>query len=343
MADDSQPIKYVYVDSTNRDTTLYPDGSQYVLHLTAPIHSVIQVDLVAAKVPNTMYNLTDGSNVLVFSTASTTSNISVAPGFYSPCGLSRAIMNSGGGTAFCIEYLEDEGRYLFSSSVQFTLKGTTSEIRKLLGLDTGTLSSFSSASNPIYTIYTSKWLYKSTQITNFSTNEYVFLDIDELRTTSVIDAKKLINGTTDGATMRSTFGQVPMDVPSGSIKSFKETSDYKQFVQFTTPIPKLQRLTIQWVDNQGQLLNFQGFNNNAFTLRFHCEYRKVPEPPPPLRDVELKRIVEAMTIALPPPPKEEDKKFRIPWFLLVLATLIGIFIWRTFGPKPPGQPIQLQK
>mgnify|MGYP003343848811 CR=1 FL=1 len=74
MADDSQRIKYVYADSTNRDKTFYPSGNTYTLHLTNPIHSVIQVDLVAAKVPNTMYNILDGSNVLTFTSNSTTTS-----------------------------------------------------------------------------------------------------------------------------------------------------------------------------------------------------------------------------------------------------------------------------
>ena len=66
MADDSQRTKYIFADSTNRDTSIYPYGNAYTLHLTNPVHSVVQVDLVAAKVPNTMYNLTNGSNVFVF-------------------------------------------------------------------------------------------------------------------------------------------------------------------------------------------------------------------------------------------------------------------------------------
>ena len=277
MADDSQPIKYVYVDSTNRDVSVYPHGSSYVLHLTSPIHSVVQVDLVAAKVPNTMYNLTNGSNVLAFNESS----VSIPPGFYTPCGLSKALVNAAGGSLFCIEFLQDEGKFLVTSGVSFTIEGTSSEIRKLLGLTQGTHSSFSAASDPVYALdprYIGRHLFKSQNIVDITTNEYVFLDIDELRTTSVIDAKKLIGGTTEGATMRSTFGQVPMDVPSGSIKNFKETSDYKQWIQFTTPIPKISRLTIRWVDHQGQLIDFQSFDNNAFTLRFHCEYQKVPEP-----------------------------------------------------------------
>jgi hypothetical protein len=335
MADDSQPIKYVYVDSTSRDADIYPNGNAYTLHLTAPIHSVVQVDLVAAKVPNTMYNLTNGSNVFVFTNSNTaaTTNVSIPPGYYAAFGLSQALVNATGGAKFCMDFLQDEGKYIFSSNVQFTIQGTTSEILTMLGLNSGTHSSFYSSTSPIYandSNYQGRWLYKSHKIIDLSTNEYVFLDIDELRTTSVIDAKKLIGGTTEGATMRSTFGQIPMDVPSGSIKNFKETSDYKQFVQFTTPIPKLQRLTVRWVDHRGQLLDFQSFNNNAFTLRFHCEYQKVPEPTPPLQDVEIKRIVEAMTFKIPEVEKEAPRP-KIQWWLIILVLVVIIFAWKTYG------------
>lgn len=341
MADDSQPIKYVYVDSTNRDVSIYPDGASYTLHLTAPLHSVVQVDLVAAKAPNTMYNLTNGSNVFVFTNLASglASNVSVPPGYYSAGGLAQALVNSAGCGVFCMDFQQDEGKYLFSSNVQFTVQGTTSEIQKMIGLDSGTQTSFYASTSRVYAVdsdYQGRWLLKSSKIIDLSKNEYIFLDIDELRTTSVIDAKKLVGvgGTTEGATMRSTFGQIPMDVPSGSIKNFKETSDYKQYIQFVTPIPKLQRLTIRWVDHLGQLINFQTYNNNAFTLRFHCVYHKVPEPPPPLQDLEIRRIVEAMTIALPPPERKEPKR-KMKWWIIFLVLLGSIIVYRSW-PRPPA-------
>ena len=340
MADDSQPIKYVYVDSTNRDSNIFPNGNSYTLHLTNPLHSVIQVDLVAAKVPNTVYNLTNGSNVLVFTNmtdalAPITSNISIPTGYYSAYGLSQALVNSSG-LIFCMDFNQDEGRYIFSSNVQFNLQGTTSEIRTLLGLDSGTLISFYSSSSLIYandSNYTGQWLYKSSNIINLTVNEYVFLDIEELRTTSVLDAKKLVGGTTEGSSIRNSFGMIPMDVPSGVVKNYKEGADYRQYIMFTSPIPKISRLTVRWTDSQGRPVNFQGFDNNAFTLRFHCEYRKPLPPPQPLQDVELKRIIEAMTIALPPPP-EKKTKFKIPWVLIFLVLVICFAIYKTFGPKP---------
>lgn len=346
MADDSQPVKYVYVDATNRDTTLYPSGNSYTLHLTNPLHSIIQVDLVAAKVPNTMFNLTSGSNVLIFTNLSNvlapiTSNISIPPGYYSATGLAQALVNSSG-VLFCMDFNQDEGKYLVSSNVQFNLQGTTSEIRTLMGINSGTLSSFYYSTSDVYardTTYAGRWLYKSNKIVNFTVNEYVFLDIEELRTTSVLDAKKIVGDTTDGSSIRNSFGMVPMDVPSGIVKNYKEGADYRQYIMFTSPIPKISRLTIRWVDARGQPVNFQGFDNNAFTLRFHCEYRKPLPPPQPLQDVELKRIIDAMTIALPP-PKKETPRMKIPWVLIFLVLVVCFALYKTFGPKPAPVVVQ---
>ena len=294
--DDSQVIKYAYADSTNRDVTIYPSGSEYTLHLTNPIKNIMRIDLVAAKVPNTMYNVTNGNNFVSVNAT----NVSIAPGYYSANGLANAIMNaSGGGSAITIDFLCDEGKYLFSNTSAFTFTALTDEAKRMLGVTTVTSSPASG--NPVYALdptYGTLAIAKSTSIIDLSVNEYVFLDIQEFRTTSVLDAKKLVNGTTEGSSIRSSFGMVPMDVPGGSIKNYKETSDYKQYVEYDYPIVKLDRLTVRWIDKNGQLLNFNGFENNAFTLRFKCIFVKPDPPPPPLRDVELDRQHDSITVII---------------------------------------------
>ena len=76
--------RLLFADSKNRD---YPSGNSYVLHLTRPIKNIERVDLVSARVPNTMWNCTQGSNV--FSTD--TSNVSINPGFYSAYTLAQDV------------------------------------------------------------------------------------------------------------------------------------------------------------------------------------------------------------------------------------------------------------
>ena len=57
--------RLVFVSSDLRDSNLYPDGNSYTLHMTLPIKNISKVDLVSAHFPNSMYNVTKSSNVIV--------------------------------------------------------------------------------------------------------------------------------------------------------------------------------------------------------------------------------------------------------------------------------------
>jgi hypothetical protein len=324
--------RLLFADSDNRDATLYPEGSSYVLHLTRPIKNIERIDLVSARVPNTMYNLTDGSNVLVISG----SNVSLNHGFYSVYTLAQAITNTG---LVVAEYLPAEGHFIFSSVTQFTLKIETSELALLLGLTHGTTytSALAGTTDPTYA---TKYIQKSTTLVDLSLNDYIFLDIDELRTPSHVDTGSLqgTTGTISGSNANRNFAPVILDVNSGCIKNFHENKDYRVSVEYPEPIASLQRLTVRWVDKSGALLNFRGWNANAFVLRIHIredQERTLP-PPPPLQDIEIKRIIEAMTIAMPPPAAKESKR-KIPWWLNLIV-LLGAIVGYKSWPRPavPG-------
>lgn len=314
--------KYVYADSTNRDSTLYPSGNSYTLHLTTPVQLVTQVDLIAALIPNTMYNLNNGSNVVTFNGT----NISIPPGYYSAYGLGQALANSSG-FLFCVDFSESEGKFIFSSDVSsFTFQANTSEMQRMLGLDSGSYSSFSGSTDSVYgrdLTYSTRSLLKSIRVVNLSVNEYVFLDIDELRSTDMIDSKSLVNETFSGLTIRSTFGMIPMDVTSGTFKTFKESTDYKLSIKFDTPLSKISRLTIRILDKTGVPVNFQGFESNAFLLRFHVLEPKEPEPEPlpSITKLEVQRMLETIK----PPSAPTKKSGGVPRYALyfVILLLIG--------------------
>ena len=42
----------VYVDSNNRNQTLYPNSNSYTLHLTTPIKNITKVEVLSAMLPN---------------------------------------------------------------------------------------------------------------------------------------------------------------------------------------------------------------------------------------------------------------------------------------------------
>jgi len=314
---------YVYADSTNRDTTLYPSGNSFTLHLTTPIQQIVAVDLVSAKVPNSFYNLTSGSNV--FQINSTL--FSLSPGFYSACGLAKSVTDSTG-KSHVTEFVADQGKFIISSVGAFTFEPLTSEIQNLLGMTASVHTAVLGSSIPEYTndpYYATRYIVKSDRVIDLSTNEFVFLDIDELRSVQMVDSKSLVSETYAGTTIRSTFGMIPMDVSSGTIKHFKEQTDYRLRITFDTPLSKISRLTIRWIDKDGQMLNFQGFDNTAFVLRFEVNEPKEPppEPEPNLTELEVKRLVESM---LPPPMPAPKRKIPRIFLYLVIMALLGMGI-----------------
>ena len=339
--------RLVFADSLNRDSSLYPTGDSYILHLTTPIKNIERVDLVSARVPNTMYNITDGTGIFTIGS----NVISIRNGFYSAYGMAAAVTSN---ALVTLDYLPDEGKFTFSNPGAFSITIQSEEFAKIVGLSNATThtATLATALDPAYI---GKYIIRSTTMVDLTLNDYVFLDIDELRTPHNVDARKLegSSGTVSGSNANRAFAPIVMDVGSACIKNFHENKDYRISVEYPEPINVLQRLTVRWFDRDGKLLDFRGWDTNAFVLRVHVkpEPERALPPPPPLQDVELKRIIDAMTLALPPPPKEESKKFKIPWFLLVLATLIGIFIWKTFGnrigatqvPMAPQVPVQMMR
>jgi hypothetical protein len=326
---ESASTRLIFSDAANRDVSLYPSGNSYVLHLTRPIRNIEKVDLVSARVPNTMYNLTDGSNIFSYNS----SNVSLNQGFYSAYTLAQAVTSN---ATVTLDYLPQEGHFIFSSSSSFTLKIQSSEFATMVGLTNG-VSYTASLATSLDPAYATKYIVKSTTLVDFSLNEYIFLDIDELKTPFHVDTGALqgTTGTISGSNANRAFAPIIMDVGSACIKNFHENKDYRVSVDYPEPINSLQRLTVRWVDKDGKLLDFRGWNTNAFVLRLHVTPDPEPTlpPPQPLEEIQIKRLVEAMKVAPPPPP--EPKKHKIPWILIILVILAGFIAWKSWPKSAP--------
>ena len=322
--------RLLFADSQNRDVTLYPDGNSYILHLTRPLRNVERVELVSARLPNTMYNLTDGSNVL---TLNGTSNVSLNSGFYSAYTLAAAVTAATSNVP-ALNYLVSEGHYLFTNPTSFSIKIRSNELGTMLGMAPGVdlTAALAPVTDPTYS---GLYVLRSSTLVDFSLNDYVFLDIDELKTPFNIDTGAIqgTTGTISGSNANRAFAPIIMDVGSACIKNFHENKDYSISVVYPEPINSLQRLTIRWIDRDGNLLDFRGWNTNAFVLRVYIASDPKPTlpPPEPLEQIEIKRIVEAMKV-MPPPPPEPGIRKRIPWWIIILVLLVGIVVWKSLPP-----------
>lgn len=318
-------VYYLHVDSKNRDTNLYPHGNTYVLHVPTTIKNVTKVDLVSARIPNTMYNLTDGTNV--FSTASLSSPVSITPGFYSAQLLADE-MNERLNIRESIQYSQAEGKFLYlTNESTSTITIHSKELAKMLGLDANKTYTVS-----LLDIAISGFSYavRSERVVDFSLNEYVFLDIEEFRSPFFSDAKSMpLSGTNAG----NMFAAIPMDVPSTQVKNFKENTDYSVSID-VNPRQTLSRITVHWYDKDLRALNFRGFDNNGFILRLHTDTVVDPIPNEHLQDEEtidayIKLVKDRLNeeaiaaAAAAEASKKEKIKFG-KWFLfLVLVVLLG--------------------
>ena len=301
-------IHHIHVESKNRNMNVYPHGNSYVLNFTNPLKEVIKVDLVSAKIPNSMYNLNYGTNV--FSTY-ITSYSNLIPGHYSACSLVDEMNKHFDIKGERIYYSQFEGKLYYLTNYEggtFTIY--SDELSKMFGLESNVTYTVEPLEFPIYDLY---YAVKSHKVVDFSLNEYVFLDIEEFR-------NPFFN-TLSSDNAGNMFAVIPMDVVSGQIKTFKETTDYVM-TQNTTHRMTLSKLTIRWYDKDFKLINFQGFDNNGFVLRVYTQ-RIVKKPEKPkLR--YIKELEKREKEKEPPPPPKKIKFGR--WS--VFAAIIGIlFFW----------------
>ena len=291
-------INHMFVTSELRDTTKYPAANSYTLHLTHPIKDIRAVELVHAAVPNTMYNLGGSSDpssntnciaVSDFDLNTAPNDYSLSKGFYSATGLQQSVQNAiQNQSNVAVTYLYSEGKFLFTRLDTFpfqlsfgnedmsALMGFTSPPGTIYNSQTVAVPALGTNPVPLYAnnaTYTGKCFIKSDTIVNMHPDEGIFLDIKELRTNFTSEAMKITDqgdyGTYSGMNMNRSFGMIPMDVSGGVVKSFKKTSDYDFTVDYPHPITSLDRLTIQWIDKNGKVVDFNGANDHSFMLRFH--------------------------------------------------------------------------
>ena len=253
----------------------------------------------------------------------TIKNVALNPGFYSTCSLVDTFNNTSQVSNVALSYLEAEGKFIFTGNLT-SVTTLTQEIAEILGLPLGTTISNPIATNAVYNglFPTANAYVVSERIVSLEVNDYIWLDIEEFRTPFTTDARKLILNpqgvyTTTGNTSARSFAIIPMDVPSGGIKAFKEANDYPIYVTFPSRLDSLDRLTVKWLNRDGVPLDFRGLDVNSFTLRLHTVH--VPD--------EVERPV-----SLPPPVPFEKDNQKIVWGA-TLALIIGLMLIILTGKK----------
>ena len=279
--------RLVFASSDLRDSKIYPNGNNYVLHMTLPVKNIIKVDLVSAHFPNAMYNLNSSSNVITINqNISSNSNVWLNAGRYDQMSLSNTLTMAGIATDF-IRY---EGHFVFSNVTSSNIYINNNEIASLMGLTANTKYTLALADPLKDPFYTGKYIYKTSNIANMTINDYMFLDIDELRTPHNLSTGPLFANTINGTDVNTMFAPIMIKNPHlSSVTNFMETKDILLTAYYPEPIASLDRLTIRWRDKYGKILNFQGLDSNSFILRLYVseedKHMKALDSLPPPVDI----------------------------------------------------------
>jgi len=275
--------KNIFVASENRDTGLYPSGNSYSLTLTHHIKFIKRVELLHASVPNTIFNITNGTDVIDVSG----NTYSLPSGFYSATGIAAELTNTlQNNTDISVIFMSNEAKFVFykastisSGGTAFNITAGTNEFAKVMGLPPPGTTLIatepaipSGASVPLgsgHLLYDGKEFIKTPGVAQMHPHEGVFLDIEELRTNNNEDAVPLTGNTYSGQNISRSFALIPLDVNSGEIKRFNKNTDYDFAIDYPYPIQSLSKLTVRWLDNKGKQVNFNGYEDNSFLLRFH--------------------------------------------------------------------------
>jgi hypothetical protein len=237
------------------------------MYIQNTLKNVEKVELVTATIPNTVYNITDGTGIITFGSVPITIN----SGFYSACNIVSTIIGALPlGSEIKGKFVEAEGKIVFYSTSNFNMTVNSQELANISGFVKDVL--YTATQDPV----SSTWYVKSNTVVNMkSLGDYIFLDILELRrpfesdaVSDVYSSESFIN-----------FATIPMDVDSGSIKTFKEMSDYRVSVTYPRILDRIDRLTINWLDTNGNSINFNGVDENSFILRFYMkDDERIEEP-----------------------------------------------------------------
>lgn len=215
---------------------IYVHVSNEGTYLTQPIRSIVRADLVSATVARTVPTITDGEYITLAG-----GRIQIPSGFYNQLTLINYINSWGSaGISFTREPNTFYTRITFPGAVNDALRGSSNVLAVLGFVPQHYDTSFEDGK--YFVRSTSPGLAEPTQ---------VFLDIEELR-------HPYMNG---------FFATFPLDVPSGAIKVFSESSDIKCAVMYPRPLDTIHRLTPHWLDQYRNPLQISG----DFLLRLYCK------------------------------------------------------------------------
>lgn len=263
----------IFVDSRERNLREYPNDHQYKFSFAAPLKDVVEIELVSASLPVSIYNIDASNNVLHIqeynaqAVAGTYTDITVDPGLYDSDSLVTALQQA----------LDDQATATFTVSLnpytkRITIHSALNAGTEIFNLhaDGGLVPDSATTvdhgvvykkEKPVYPPrsiagvlgyniqdYSGDDSYEGVKSVSLITHPYVLL-----RLTNIPGLIRGTNPASDGS-----YLPLFLNAPSWQKQVFQSTSDYSQIIHCTPPLQYLSFFQIEFVRFDGSLVTFGG-------------------------------------------------------------------------------------
>ena len=268
------------VNSTDRNTNVYPTASDYSVTFDTPIKDVVSIELINGCIPRTEYNVTSYNNQILFQETTAQRNAGLYITATVPAGQYDAISDllSAVGTAMTAASTRSVTYVASVNSItKFVTITGTNGTADLFGLVAGIPQQYDV--NATRTVYPPTSIlkilgYASVSVSTPYSGASVTLAASAIYKTSGEDFVTLsldnipllhsTNNSIEGGFCVIHFG----DLPWGSVKHLKMSDNGSKMIKYLNPIQNIDRLRIKFKRSDGSPY---GFNGQDHTLVFEIK------------------------------------------------------------------------
>ena len=275
----STKLKYILIDSRDRDINTYPDNNKFTIKLDEVIKDVLEIELISAYVPNTGYTINQ-NNSFIYTNINMSTNVvnNTTTDLLGYWTLTKddivALLNilgplicgnqSNAATTSNFKFTGAGGCFISYSTrtKKITIKPNTDiyfvdSSKNYLTKSMGELLGFREN-------ITQNTITEATTPLNFSQNDYILLHLENFER---FEGRISNNNAVENAYAKLHLGNGTRNVFFGRIKAFTNALTMNPTLQ------KLDRFDIKFTDYYGNLYDF---NNGDLSLTFAVTYKSQP-------------------------------------------------------------------
>lgn len=253
----SRKYTNVVIDSRFRDLQLYPSPSDYYIQLDDELQDIVSAELIVTQIPFKAYTISSVNNVIriQFLTTGPIHNVVIPPANYTPSELASTLTTIltalSPSVAFNVTYDALYDKFTIKSTGAFTLFFKDRD-SKATNYATNTIGKTLGFKCEDYYVTSAPYTLTAPFRKNFNDLTYIVMHIDNFH----------VNATGNNSVITKSYAIIPSDTSNTNIVSTSQ----KIVKYFNPPLPRIQRLHIQFKDINGNLYDFQNHDHRIEIL-----------------------------------------------------------------------------